>query len=41
MMIISSSPHGLGILYKTLLARKIPKPDDGCYRPKHAVFYCQ
>jgi len=28
----------LGILYKTLLARKLSKPEDGCYRPKHVVF---
>ena len=24
-----------------LLATKLSKPDDGCYRPKHVVFYCQ
>jgi len=35
---ISISPRGLGILYKTLLARKLPKPEDGRYRPKHVVF---
>jgi len=35
---ISTSPRGLGILYKTLLARKLSKPEDGCYRPKHVVF---
>jgi len=35
---ISTSPRGLGILYKTLLARKLSKPEDGCYRPKHIVF---
>jgi len=28
----------LGILYKTLLARKLSKPEDGRYRPKHVVF---
>jgi len=28
------------ILYITLIARKLPKPDDGRYRPKHVVFYC-
>jgi len=33
-----SSPRGLGILYKTVLARKLSKPEDGCYRPKHVVF---
>ena len=37
---ISTSPRGLGILYKTLLTRKFSKPDDGRYRPKHVVFYC-
>jgi len=26
------------ILYKTLLARKLSKPKDGRYRPKHVVF---
>ena len=26
------------ILYKTLLARKLSKPADGRYRPKHVVF---
>jgi len=35
---ISTSPHGLGILYKILLARKLSKPEDGRYRPKHVVF---
>ena len=35
---ISTSPRGLGILYKTLLARKLSKPEDGRYRPKHVVF---
>jgi len=29
---------GGGILYKTLLARKLSKPEDGRYRPKHVVF---
>jgi len=29
---------GGGILYKTLLARKLSKPEDGRYRPKHTVF---
>jgi len=28
---------GLGI-YKTLLARKLSKPEDARYRPKHVVF---
>jgi len=37
---ISTSPRGLGILYKTLIARKLSKPDDGRYRPKHVVFHC-
>jgi len=26
------------ILYKTLLARKLSKPEDSRYRPKHVVF---
>ena len=25
--------------YKTLLARKLSKPEDGRYRPKHVVFF--
>jgi len=29
------------ILYITLIARTLSKPDDGRYRPKHVVFYCQ
>jgi len=29
---------GLGILYKTFLARKLSKPEDNRYRPKHTVF---
>ena len=28
----------LGIFCKTLLARKLSKPEDGHYRPKHVVF---
>jgi len=28
----------IGILYKTLLARKLSKPEDGRYRSKHVVF---
>jgi len=35
---ISTSPRGLGILYKTLLARKLSKLEDGRYMPKHVVF---
>ena len=35
---ISTSPRGLGTLYKTLLARKFSEPEDGRYRPKHEVF---
>ena len=27
-------------LYITLIARKLSKPDDGRYRPKHVVFHC-
>jgi len=29
---------GLYILYVTLIARELSKPDDGRYRPKHVVF---
>jgi len=36
---ISTSPRGLGVLYKTLIVRKLSKPDDGRYRPKHVVFH--
>jgi len=25
---------------KLLIARKLSKPDDGRYRPKHVVFHC-
>jgi len=35
---ISTSPRGLGILYKTLLARRLSKSADARYRPKHVVF---
>ena len=35
---ISTSPCSLDILYKTLLARKLSKPEDGRYRPKHVIF---
>jgi len=35
---ISTSPRGLCILYKNLLARKLSKPEDDRYRPKHVVF---
>ena len=31
-------PHGLGILYEKILARKLSKPEDGRHRPKHVVF---
>ena len=34
---ISTSPRGLDILYKTLLGRKLSKPEDGRCRPKHVV----
>jgi len=37
---ISTSPSGLGILHKSLIARKLSKPDDGRYRPKRVVFHC-
>jgi len=36
---ISTLTHSLCILYITLTARKLLKPDDGRYRPKHVVFY--
>jgi len=36
---ISTSPRGLGILNKTLIARKLSKPDDGRYRLKHVVLF--
>jgi hypothetical protein len=35
---ISTSTCDLCILYITLIARKLSKPDDGRYKPKHAVF---
>ena len=38
---ISTSTRCLCILYITLIARKLSKPDVGCYRPKNVVFYCQ
>ena len=28
----------LGILYRSLLARKLSKPEDGRYRLKHVIF---
>ena len=34
---ISTSPRGLDILYKNLLAERVVKPEDGRYRPKHVV----
>ena len=36
---ISTSPLGLGILYKILIAINLSKPDDGRYRSKHVVFH--
>ena len=36
---ISTSPRVLGILYKTLIARKLSKPVDGRYRPKYIHFF--
>jgi len=36
--VMMRSENGLGILYKTLLARKLSKIEDGRYRPKHVVF---
>ena len=35
---ISTSPRCLGILYKTLLTRKLSKPEDSRYRLKQVVF---
>jgi len=35
---ISTSLRGLGILYITLIARKLSKSDDGRHRPKCVVF---
>jgi len=35
-----TSPRGLCVLYITLIARKLSKPDDGRYRLKHVVFHC-
>jgi len=37
-MMISTSPRGLGILYRTLLARKLSKPEDGRYRAETCSF---
>ena len=37
---VLTSPRDLGILCKTLIARKLSKPDDGRYRPKHVVLRC-
>ena len=37
---ISTWPRGLGVLYKTLTARKLSKPNDGRCRPKHVVLHC-
>jgi len=37
---ISTLTRGLCILYINLIARKLSKPDDGRYRPKHVVFHC-
>ena len=36
----STSTRDLCILYITLIARKLSKPDDGRYRLKHVVLYC-
>jgi len=35
---IPTSKRGLGLLYEILLARKLPKTEDGRCRPKHVVF---
>jgi len=37
--VVMLRPRDLGILYKTLLARKLSKPEDGRYRLKHVVFF--
>ena len=36
-VLYNTSPRGLGILYKTLLARNVSKPENDRYRPKHVV----
>jgi len=36
--VLYNIPRGLVILSETLLARKLSKPEDGCYRPKHVIF---
>ena len=36
---ISTSTRGLCILYIILIVRKLSKPEDGRYRPKHVVFF--
>jgi hypothetical protein len=37
---ISTSPRGLCKLYINFIARKLSKPEDGCYRSKHVDFHC-
>ena len=39
-LVVKPEVKGLGILYKTLIARKFSILDDGLYRPKHVVFHC-
>ena len=36
--VVMLRPCSLDILYDALLARKLSKPEDGCYRPKDVVF---
>jgi len=40
MMMRSQHQHTVYAYYISLIARKLSEPDDGCYRPKHVVFYC-
>jgi hypothetical protein len=37
---VSAYMPNKGILYKTLIARKLSKLEDGLYRPKHVDFHC-
>ena len=38
---LSGKPPSMHMhIIRNSLARKLSKPDDGRYRPKHVVFYC-
>ena len=39
-IVIYNVPRRFCTLYVTLIARKLSKPDDGRYTPKHVVFHC-